>query len=144
MLVARLNHDKLRLLAESKLREAGLLLENKFWTGAYYLTGLAIECALKAYLSQMVQKYDFPDKGFVNRSHTHKLQELAQLDAGLWLELETQIKADERLRANWETVFDWKDENRYEVVGELEATSLHAATTEPETGVMEWIRRRWK
>ena len=98
MLVARLNRDKLRLLSDSRLEEGRVLLENKLWTGSYYMTGLAVECALKAYLAQAVGQHDFPDKNFVARIYTHKLKELAQLDAAFWLELETEIKANVKLR----------------------------------------------
>lgn len=144
MLVARLNRDKLRRLSESRLEEGRVLLENKLWTGSYYMTGLAVECALKTYLAQAVQQYDFPDKTFAGRIYTHKLKELAQLDAAFWRDLETEIKLDVKLRTNWNAVLLWNDENRYEVVDELEAISLYAATTEVGSGVMEWIRRSWK
>lgn len=144
MLVARLNRDKLRLLSVSRLEEARVLLERKLWTGAYYMTGLSVECALKAFLAQAVQQYDLPEKSFVNKVYTHKLNELVRLDAALWLELQNEIKADIKLRTNWSTVLLWNDENRYEIVDELQATSLYAATTEPATGVMDWIKRRWK
>jgi hypothetical protein len=144
VLVARLNRDKLRFLSESRLEEARVLLERKLWTGAYYMTGLAVECALKALLAQAVQQHDLPDKSFVNRVYTHKLKELVQIDTVLWVELENEIKIDIQLRTNWRTVLLWNDENRYEVVDELQATSLYAATAEPTTGVMNWIKRRWK
>ena len=144
MLVARLNRDKLRRLSDSRLEEGRVLLHNNLWTGSYYMTGLAVECALKAYLAQGVQQYDFPDKNFVSRIYTHKLKELAQLDAAFWLELEAEIKTDVKLRTNWSTVLLWNDENRYEIVDEVQATSFYNATTELGTGVMEWIHRRWK
>jgi hypothetical protein len=141
--IARLNREKLQSLAESRIEEAGVLLQSKHWTGAYYLTGLGVECALKACLARAVQQYDFPDKGFINRVYTHKLEELAKLDAGLWSQLDSEMGSDEKLASNWITVFQWNDENRYTVVERLEATSFYAATTEPISGVMEWIRRRW-
>lgn len=143
MPIARLNREKLQSLAESRIEEAGVLLQSKHWTGAYYLTGLGVECALKACLARAVQQYDFPDKGFINRVYTHKLEELAKLDAGLWSQLDSEMGSDEKLASNWITVFQWNDENRYTVVERLEATSFYAATTEPISGVMEWIRRRW-
>jgi len=65
MPIARLNRDTLRALASSRLEEARVLLENKLWTGAYYMTGLAVECALKSCLAGAVKEYDFPDKDFV-------------------------------------------------------------------------------
>lgn len=108
------------------------------------MTGLAVECALKALLAQTVQQHDLPDKSFVNRVYTHKLKELVQIDTALWLELENEIKIDIKLQTNWKTVLLWNDENRYEVVDEVQATSLYTATAEPATGVMNWIKRRWK
>ena len=143
MLVARLNRDKLQLLAESRLKEAEILLDRECWTGACYMTGLAVECALKAYLARAVRQYDFPDKNVVNRAYTHKLKELIQIDPVLWEELQREIRDDEKLRSNWDTVLLWNDENRYELVEEPHARSLHAATVEPGSGVMVWIRRRW-
>jgi len=143
MVVARLNRGKLQLLADSRLEEARVLLEKKLWTGAYYMTGLAVECALKACLARAVQQHDFPDKNFVNRAYTHKLKELAQLDAALWKDLQKEAGVDAKLRSNWDAVLLWDDENRYEVVEKLQAESLYVATAEPGSGVMEWIRRRW-
>jgi HEPN domain-containing protein len=143
VIVARLNRDKLQLLADNRLKEAEVLLDKGCWTGAYYMTGLAVECALKAYLARAVQRYDFPDKSFVNRAYTHKLKELVELDGVFWGELQKEISRDVKLRSNWDTVLGWNDENRYEIVEEPQAKSLYAATTEPSSGVMEWIRRRW-
>ena len=143
MIVARLNRDKLQLLADDRLKEAGVLLDQSCWTGAYYLTGLAVECALKAYLARAVQQYDFPDKGFVNRAYTHRLKELVQIDGVLWEELRKEFSADEKLESNWNTVLSWNDENRYEMVDEFQAKTLYGAATEPVSGVMDWMRRRW-
>ena len=144
MLVARLNRDKLRRLSDGRLEEARVLLENGLWTGSYYMTGLAVECALKAYLAQAVQQHDFPDKNFVNRVYTHQIEELARLDAAFWQDLKTEMDGDVKLRTNWNIVLLWDDEYRYDIVEQLQATSLYTATTEAGTGVMEWIRRRWK
>jgi HEPN domain-containing protein len=89
--MARLNRKKLRLLAEGRLKEAKVLLDTSNWTGAYYLTGLAVECALKACLARAIQQEDFPDKSFVNRAYTHEIKDLAQLDGALWLDLQKDI-----------------------------------------------------
>lgn len=143
MLVSKLNRDKLQRLAEAKIKEAGVLLDNKYWTGAYYQAGLAVECALKAYLARAIAQYDFPDKNFIVRAYTHRLKDLVQLDSALWAELENEMRRDTKLQSNWETAFSWNDENRYELVEEIEAKSLYDATTEPTCGAMDWIRRRW-
>jgi hypothetical protein len=143
MPIALLNRDKLRLLCDGRLDEARVLLEGCFWTGAYYLTGLAVECALKACLAKAVKEYDFPDKKFVNDMYVHELESLVKLDGALWAQLQADMKMDRKLAVNWSTVKDWDDAKRYEVVEELVAKGLYEATTEAGSGVVEWIRRRW-
>jgi hypothetical protein len=143
MPIARLNRDKLQALAENRIQEADVLLQARYWTGAYYLTGLGVECALKAFLARAVQRYDFPDKSFINRAYTHKLEDLAKLDPEFWKDLDSESNADTKLAGNWNTVFEWNDENRYETVDQMQAASLFAAATEPISGVMDWIKRRW-
>jgi HEPN domain-containing protein len=141
--IARLNRDTLRTLAASRLEEARVLLQNKLWTGAYYMTGLAVECALKAYLASTVKAHDFPDKEFVNKMYVHKLEALFTADAALWAALQADMRADAKLTVNWSTVKDWDDKKRYDIVEELEARGLYEATTDAGSGVMEWIRGRW-
>jgi hypothetical protein len=54
--------NTLRALASSWLEEGRVLLDGGLWTGTYYLTGLATECALKSCLAGAVKDYDFPTK----------------------------------------------------------------------------------
>jgi hypothetical protein len=143
MPIARLNRNKLRQLCDSRLEEAKVLLEQQLWTGAYYLTGLAVECALKARLAGAVKEHDFPDKQFVDKMYVHDLQKLIELDGALWAQLRIDMKSDAKLGANWSTVKDWDDDKRYDVVGKLAAKALYDAATEADSGVIEWIRRRW-
>ncbi len=143
MPIARLNRDTLRALADSRLAEARVLLESKLWTGAYYMTGLAVECALKSCLASAVKEYDFPDKEFVNAMYVHNLEKPFKLNGELWVALQADVKVDTNLNVNWSTVKDWDDSKRYDIVEELEARALYEATTEAASGVMEWIRGRW-
>ena len=143
MPIARLNRDTLRTLAGSRLEESRVLLENRLWTGAYYMTGLAIECALKSCLASSVKEYDFPDKQFVNAMYVHSLESLFKLNGALWAGLQADMNADSKLRVNWSTVKDWDDGKRYGIVEELEAKAMYEASTEAGSGVMEWIRGRW-
>jgi HEPN domain-containing protein len=135
--IARLNRDTLRTLAGSRLEEARALLENNLWTGAYYLTGLAVECALKSCLASAVKEYDFPDKEFVNAMYVHNLEKLFKLNGALWVALQADMKLDAKLSVNWSIVKDWDDGKRYDIVEELEARALHEAATVPAFGVME-------
>jgi HEPN domain-containing protein len=141
--IARLNRDTLRALAASRLEESRVLLESKLWTGAYYMTGLAVECALKSCLASAVKEYDFPDKEFVNAMYVHKLERLFQLNGALWARLQFDMRNDTKLGVNWSTVKDWDDSKRYDIVEEFEARALYEASTEAGSGVMEWIRGRW-
>jgi hypothetical protein len=143
MPIARLNREKLQILAESRIAEAAVLLKSDHWTGAYYLTGLGVECALKACLAKGVLHGDFPDKSFINKAYTHKLEDLAKLDPEFWRDLDTGSKTNTLLAGNWSTVFEWDDEKRYELVERSEATSLYVSVTQADSGVLEWIRRRW-
>lgn len=143
MPIAHLNRDKLRQLCHSRLDEARVLLDSKLWTGAYYLTALAIECALKSCLAGAVKEYDFPDKRFVNQMYIHDLEQLFQLDASRWAQLQADMQTDKKLRNNWSIVKDWDDGKRYDVIEELTAKGLYEAATEASSGVLEWIRRRW-
>jgi len=133
----------LQTLAESRLEEGRILLANKQWTGSYYLTGLAVECALKACLARAVKQHDYPDKKFVNDMYQHDLKRLAALDAGLSVALQDDLQNDAMLAANWNTIQDWDGEKRYDIVQEQVARSLYDATADATSGVMQWIRGKW-
>lgn len=133
----------MRALAVSRLEEARVLLESKLWTGAYYMTGLAVECALKSCLASSVKEYDFPDKRFVNDMYDHNLEKLLKLNGALWAALGTDMKANASLSVNWSTMRDWDDGKRYDIVEEPEARALYEAATAWGSGVMEWIKGRW-
>jgi HEPN domain-containing protein len=141
--IARLNRKLLQTLAESRLEEGRILLAHNQWTGAYYLTGLAVECALKACLARAVKEHDYPDKKFVNGMYQHDLQSLIGLDALLLADLQAVMARDSKLEANWKTVKDWDDEKRYDIVDEQEAKGLYDATADTSSGVMPWIKGRW-
>jgi HEPN domain-containing protein len=98
--IAKLNRNILQTLAESRLEEERILLANNRWTGAYYLSGLSVECALKACLARAVKQHDYPDKKFVNDVYQHDLQKLIALDAALWVTLQTDMRNDAKLAVN--------------------------------------------
>jgi hypothetical protein len=141
--IALINRKILQALAESRLEEGKILLANNQWNGAYYLTGLAVECALKACLARTVKEHDYPDQKFVNAMYKHDLPSLIELDATLYAALQADMTRDFKLEANWKTVKDWKNEKRYDVIDEPEARSLYDATADMGSGVIPWIRGRW-
>jgi hypothetical protein len=110
---------------------------------SYYLTGLAVECALKSCLAGAVREHDFPDKDFVNRMYVHNLNVLIELNGALWAQLQIDMKADPKLNVNWSVVKDWDYSKRYDLVDELSARSLFEAATEAGSGILEWVRGKW-
>ena len=49
-------------LALLRVKESRALLQRGFYKGAYYLSGYAVECALKACIAKKTQRHEFPDK----------------------------------------------------------------------------------
>ncbi|MGO9920911.1 MAG: HEPN domain-containing protein [Isosphaeraceae bacterium] len=53
-----MDKQRLKKLAEIRLKDAQALLGRKRWSGAYYLSGYVIECALKACLPKHLGESD--------------------------------------------------------------------------------------
>jgi HEPN domain-containing protein len=138
-----MNRDDLRKVAELRIAEAEVLLQNRHFEGAYYLAGYAVECALKACIASITKEHDFPDKKRVNDSYSHDLERLAAA-AQLKVHLDSDIRDNRQFRDNWNTVKDWSEETRYvHGVSEATARELIEAITEPTNGVMQWVRKWW-
>jgi HEPN domain-containing protein len=95
-------------LAEARLAEARLLLANGFPSGAYYLAGYAIECALKAIIATGFRANVIPDKSRVNSIYTHNLKDLLSL-ADLKSPLEDDMNENSALRESWATISRWSE-----------------------------------
>lgn len=127
---------ELQQLSRIRVREAKALLEKGHFSGAYYLLGYAVECALKACISRRVRRYDFPNLKLAQDSHTHDLQKLLNV-AGLKDELARQSQQNPALEMNWATVKDWSVDARYQVaVHEKQARDFYRACTDSKTGVL--------
>lgn len=70
--------ESFRTLAPRRLEEAQALYTAGLWSGAYYLAGYSIECALKACALKTMRRYHMPDKTLVTKLHSHDLEELAK------------------------------------------------------------------
>ncbi len=110
--------------------ESKALLAAGFSEGSYYLAGYAVECALKACIAKRTREHDFPDKDFVNKSHTHDIAKLLQL-AELKIELEIAMQGNPVMRAGLDTIQDWSESSRYERKAEQEARDLLQAIEDP-------------
>ncbi len=74
-----MNRADLQKLSNIRIREAKILFSAGEYSGAYYLAGYAVECALKACIAKSVQRYDFPDKSLAQKSFVHDLGDLLRL-----------------------------------------------------------------
>jgi HEPN domain-containing protein len=128
-------------LAELRAEEARVLLARGKQQGAYYLSGYAVECALKACIAKRTKRFEFPPKKtFVEKAYSHNLNELARL-AGLEDELNRNIKNNQSFAANWSTVKDWTEQSRYTPSG-LNGKDMYHAVVDTD-GVLPWIKLRW-
>jgi HEPN domain-containing protein len=127
-------------LAESRLAESELLLASGFPSGAYYLAGYAIECALKAIIAAQFRANEIPDRRLVERVYVHDLSKLLSL-AGLEDELEAEMNANTDLRAKWTTILKWSERARYEIWTQESSSAILEAVGGDE-GLLRWLQNR--
>lgn len=137
-----MNRTLLQYLAEERAREAEALILAGQWSGAYYLTGYAIECGLKACIAKLTNQYDYPNKERAQRCYTHKIETLVEV-ARLDLQRRQDVDSNPALGTNWQIVKDWDEKARYQQWSEPQARNLVSAVTDSTNGVLPWIRVRW-
>ncbi|MBR1131714.1 HEPN domain-containing protein [Bradyrhizobium iriomotense] len=127
-------------LAQKRLDEARLLLVNGFPSGAYYLSGYAIECALKAIIAAQFRANEIPDRRLVERVYVHDLSKLLSL-SGLEDELEVEMEGAPGLREAWSTITKWSERARYEIWTQ-EAASAMLEAVGGDQGLLRWLQSR--
>jgi hypothetical protein len=94
--------------------------------GAYSLTGLAVECAVKACIAKNTRRHDFPPSpNAVKDIYTHNLVKLLGV-ARLQAALDADMRVNGSLNKNWAVVKDWDINSRYLTKG-LNAQDLYRA-----------------
>jgi len=129
-------------LANERIAEAKILFDAGKWSGAYYLSGYAVECGLKACIAKLSKPDEFPDKTFGAKCWVHDIEQLVEL-AGLKSQRNADADANGSLDANWVIVRGWKESSRYEQKTQADAQALYDAITENPDGVLLWIQRHW-
>jgi hypothetical protein len=112
-------------------------------SGAYYLAGYAVECALKACIARKTKAGDWPPKPEdVRKMYSHSLNELLALAdlAGL---RDQEVKNNPAFAGYWGTVKEWSEQKRYEESTQLQAETLIVAITDKRDGVLPWIQQYW-
>ncbi len=132
----------LQRLADDRAADAAALLAAGRWSAAYYLAGYAVECALKACIARQVRAEDFPDKKLATDSYTHDVQGLAKT-ANVDADLAAEQSVDPAFGLNWAALRKWNETARYAVWSEKAARDLYRAVTDPQSGVLPWVKRYW-
>ncbi len=104
-----MNRNDFQQLADIRVKEAKILLDNQCFDGAYYLLGYAVECALKSGISKQFKEHDFPELQTVRDSYTHSLEKLLVI-AGLKQQLYNDGKVNSQLLENWMLVTNWSEQ----------------------------------
>ncbi len=138
-----MNRNDLQEISKLRLKEAKLLLDNGFYSGAYYLLGYSIECAIKACIAKKVKRHDFPDKNLANESYKHDLIPLLKT-AGLWQKFVKDMDKNASLDSNWANVKDWSVTTRYTAnIAQNKAEDFYASYTARTYGIYTWIKKFW-
>ena len=136
-----MNRSSLQNLANERIKDAEALLMAGRWSGAYYLAGYAVECALKACFAKQTREYDFPQKS-AQKVFTHNISELLSL-AGIKALRDNDIKTSQAQQLNWAIVEEWNESTRYEIWTEVQARQLYEAVNHSTEGAMTWIIKHW-
>lgn len=139
--MADLSKKQLIRLAEEKLADAKLLLNNGSAGNAYYLAGYAVELLLKAAISSRFQADTIPDPSWLRDVFQHNLEKLVKL-ALLDDDLKRSNDADYEFKGRWDIVLEWNETSRYYVRQRPDAEALIAAIDDPDHGVFQWLKAR--
>jgi HEPN domain-containing protein len=117
-----ITRSELRQLAKARLKESKTLFNAKQYDTAVYLSGYAVELALKARICKTLKWSEFPPngkefKGF-HAFKTHDLEVLLIL-SGIGEKIINHYSTE------WSIVSRWNPENRYKTLGsESKQTAL--------------------
>jgi HEPN domain-containing protein len=138
------NRTELRQLSAERTKDAQSLLTAGQWSGAYYLAGYSLECALKSCILARIEQTGivFEDKKFAEKCWTHDIEELAK-QAGLTVERDKASKTNLALGKNWQIAKDWSEASRYRQIEQWQAEMLFRALTDNTDGVLPWVMNFW-
>jgi HEPN domain-containing protein len=131
-------------LADLRIREAVKLQKSKFYNGAFYLAGYAVELYLKAKICDTMDVPDFYDthvpKSDLSKTFLiHNLDRLMLL-SGLHTKFEAAKKTVPNLTDHWDKVLTWSEKSRYNnpnTKTEIEALEF----IESSKIIMKWIKK---
>lgn len=139
-----MNRVDFQHLSEMRLEDARALLDAARYGGAYYFTGIAVECGIKAAIAKLTAAHDFPPKpDVVKKYDVHSLAELLK-HAGLEKQLSLDSQALPLLRRNWDVIKSWEVDDRYSSTASAQtATDMLVSASDPNSGVIPWLKAHW-
>jgi hypothetical protein len=138
-----MNRNDFQQLTEDHLRHAKALLDAELYSGAYYICGYAVECALKACICSRTNQFDFyAHPEIARKAWSQKFANLIDV-SGLKEEFEAARLDDSVLDIHWKDVENWSEDSRYERSLQEDAQALYSAMSDPVHGVLACIKRFW-
>jgi len=138
-----MNRSDFQNLTRERLKDAQALLQKHRYSGAYYLCGYVIECALKACIAKQTQQFDFPpERKVIDAVYTHDLTKLIK-SAGLEDSHRKDLENDEELKVYWSVLEQWSEASRYGEYDQKRAQDIYQAVADEEHGVLQWVKQRW-
>jgi len=139
-----LNREKLQQLSSERIGDAQALLGVSRWSGAYYLAGYSLECALKSCVLTHIDKTGiiFDDRKYAENCWTHDLAVLMR-KANLVDERNMATAANSNLGKNWGIAKDWSELSRYRIFPQKGAEKLVTAINDDTDGVLQWVKNFW-
>jgi HEPN domain-containing protein len=138
-----MNRGDIQKLTLERLKDAQAMLQKHRYSGAYYLCGYVIECALKACIAKQTQQFDFPpERKVIEAIYTHDLTKLIN-SAGLEVLFREDRGKNKELERNWGAVKDWRETSRYEEYDQKKAQDIYQAITDEKYGVLQWVKQHW-
>lgn len=139
-----MNRKDFQTLSDLRVKEGKALLDKEFWSGAYYLLGYAVECALKACICRHIRRYDFPDRRTVQDSYKHNLESLLTTAGDKTKKFASEMARNKNLERNWSMVVNWKETVRYEHnISDKKAKDFYLAIIDKKNGVLTWLKKCW-
>lgn len=129
-------------LAKERLSDAKLLYSGGNYSGAYYLAGYVVECALKAAICRKIIRHTLPEKKILNDVYQHDLDKLMVM-SGLTPEFNSQKLASPGLEFNWNIIKDWRETTRYQRIKKAMARDLINAVGDGEDSFLGWVQHVW-
>jgi len=135
-----MNQNDFQQLADIRVKEAKIFLDNQYFDGAYSLLGYVVECALKSCISKQFKEQDFPYHQTIIDFNTHSFPKLLRI-AALEQNMQNDWQILPKLQSNWITVTEWSEQARYQHnITQVMAQELYDAVTENQTGVLSWLK----